>query len=410
MKGQKTLGAFSMLGTFGLLTLIVWKSGVFGMVFHELVIFISGGFREIAINHPTFPTMFMVLLAVVVLTLPCSFCAAILQEKILGKSSENVLRDFFKEMKEGNHFFYLFVIIFLEELFARWFLLGLLTKIPFLSGTIAFYALFLIGNFIWALIHLKSYEEEKDRKILRVLPQFVGGIFFTYVFVKYGFLAVVLVHFASNAVLFSIHKTQHVNVIDGLMTSYSALCAIISYVLIEKPITDILPWFANNPVFRLQGWEFWDYVKVSVFLFSCLVIIFDLLLYDRGERKKEKLHEDLGVVGFALGVLIIIGLLYSIYFLSGLFIANTPYQLLVPAILFTFLQKGSSGSAVARTFWSSLPEIYIALCVLQALGVWLGIVWLVLMIIIDAPRIILNEFDENSNYSLSHYSSLQHNK
>ena len=205
-ESKKLLGSFSALGTFGLLALIAWKAEVFGMVVRELAVFMSGGFREVTSNHTTFLMMFPVILAVIVLELPCTIGAAVLQAKILGKSGKHAFSDLFKETREGNHFFTFFVIVLLEELFARWFFLGLLTKIPFLSGTVAFYALFLIGNGIWALIHLSNFKEEKDRKILRVLPQFVAGAFFTYVFVKYGLLAAILAHFASNAVVFAVHK------------------------------------------------------------------------------------------------------------------------------------------------------------------------------------------------------------
>lgn len=393
-EGKKLLGSLSALGTFGLLALIAWKSNVFGIVISELTMFMSGRFREVGSNHTTFLMMFPVILAVVVLELPCTVGAAVLQAKILGKSGEHAPADFFKEMEEGNHFFTFFVVVLLEELFARWFFLGLLTKIPFLSGTVAFYALFLIGNGIWALIHLSNYKEEKDRKMLRVLPQFVAGAFFTYVFMKYGLLAAVLAHFASNAVVFAVHKVQRINVVDGFIIGYGALCAAISYALIEKPLVDVLLWFADNPVFRLQGWEFWDYVKVSVFLSSCFVVVFGLLLYDRGEAGKKKLDKDTGFIGYIIGIPIVIGLLYGIYALLGLFITNVPYRVLALAILFTFLQKGTSGSAVARTFWSGLSDTYVTMCILQALGFWTALGWVAVETAIHAPRLILNKLDD----------------
>lgn len=393
-KDKKLLGSISALGTFGLLALIAWRSGAFRIVIPELIVFMSGGFRQIARNHTTFLMMFPVILAVVVLELPCTFGAGALQAKILGKSGKHAIYELLSKMEEGNHFFAFFIIVLLEELLARWFFLGLLTKISFLSGTIAFYALFLIGNSIWALIHLKNFKEEKDRRILRVLPQFVTGAFLTYVFVKYGLLAAILAHFASNAVIFALHKVQRINVIDGLISGYSILCASISYVLMEKPLGDILPWFAENPVFRLRGWEFWDYVKVSVFLSSCFVVIFDLLLYDRGEAGRKKADRGFEIVAYIVGIPLVIGLLYGIYALLGLFITNVPYRVLVLAIFFTFLQKGASGSAVARTFWSGLPDTYITMCVLQGLGFWPALGWVALETTIYAPRLILNKFDD----------------
>lgn len=393
-KNKEFLGSISAFCTLGVLALIAWKAEVFGIVINEFILFISGGFREVASNHTTFLAMFPVILAVVVLELPCSISAAIFQAKILGESGKHALSDIFDKLGEGNHFFTFFIIVLLEELFARWFFLGLLTRIPFLSGTIAFYMLFLIGNGIWALTHLINYKEEKDRKMLRVLPQFVAGAFLTYVFVKYGLLAAILAHFASNAVLFATHKVQRINIIDGLIIGYAALCAAVSYALMEKPFTDILPWFVDNPVFHLQGWEFWDYVKVSIFLSASFVIIFGLLLYDRGEAGQKKSDKDIGLFIYIISIPIIIGLLYGIYALLGLFITNIPYRVLVLAILFTFLQKGASGSAMARTFWSGLPDTYITMCILQALGFWPALGWVAIETAIHAPIIILNKLDD----------------
>jgi len=391
---KQVLGLISALSTFGLLALIAWQAGVFGMVVNELITFISGGFREVASNNTTFLMMFQVILAVVVLKLPCTVAAGVLQEKILGESGEHALDDMFEEMKEGNHFFSIFFYTFVEELFARWFFLGLLTKIPFLSGTVAFYALFLIGNGIWALIHLSNYKEEKDRRMFRVLPQFVGGVFLTYVFVKYGLLAAILAHFAFNAILLAMHKVQRINYyIDGLIIGYAALCAAISYALMEKPLADILLWFDDNPVFRLPGWEFWDYVKVSVFLSSSLVIVFGLLLYDRGEAGK-KTDEDTRLVDYIIGVPIVIGLLYGVYALLGLFITNVPYRVLVLAILLTFFQTGASGSAVARAFWGGLPNTYVMICILQALGFWPALGWIAVKTAVHIPMIVLNKLDD----------------
>jgi hypothetical protein len=390
---NKALGAISALCTFGLLVFIAVKTQAIGTAGSEFLTLLSGGVNQIVNNDKTFLMMFPIIVAVVVLELPATILAAIFQAKLLGKSGKHGLTELFREMGEGNHFFTFFVLVLVEELFARWLFLGVLTKIPFLSGAVAFYALFLIGNGIWALIHLSNFKEEKDRRMLRVLPQFVAGAFFTFVFVKYGLLAVVLTHFASNAVLFAFHKIQRVNVIDALIVGYAALCAGVSYWLIDKPVTDILPWFADNPTFVLTGWEFWDYLKVSVFLSSCFVIVFGFLLYDRGAVQQQKDGKEYGLPVYLIGLAIVIGLLYGLYALLGLFIASVPYRILVLAILFTFLQKGASGSAVARSFWTGLPNVYITMCILQALGFWLAVGYVLAEAVIEAPRMVLLKRD-----------------
>ena len=397
MEDRKTaLGVISSLGTFILIALVAMKFDAFDLVTKEFLLFLSGGVQEIANNHTVFLMMLPVILATVVLELPCTVLAGILSAKILGKSSKHALVEMFKNMGEGNHFFTFFTMVLLEELFARWLFLGLLPKIPFLSGTIAFYILFLVGNGIWSLIHLRNFKEEKDRNVLRVLPQFVAGAFFAYIFVKYGLLAAVLTHFASNAILFAIHKVQRINIIDGLIVGYSVLCAGISYWLMQKPLSDAMVWFNDNPKFALDGWEFWDYVKASIFLTSCLAIIFGGLLYDRGEasKNKKKPEKVYGPVIYILSTVLIIGILYGLYAVLGVFFTSVPYRILVLAIIFSFLQKGASGSAMSRTFWTGLPGIYITMCILQALGFWLAVCYLMVELVISAPGLALAKLDD----------------
>lgn len=390
----KAGGIWSAIGTLALAVLIAIKAKVFGIVAQELLIVLSGGFKEIASNHTTFLMMFPVILAVVAIELPCSIGAAVIQGKILGKSGRHALSELFKNLGEGNLFFQFFVMVLLEELSARWFFLGFLSQIPFLSGTFGFILLFLAGNGIWSLRHLHNFREKKDHHPLRVLPQFVAGFFFTYIFLKYGLLAVVLTHFASNAILFSLHKIQRTNIVDALLIGYAGLCAIVSYALMNKPLADVLAWFADKPTFSLPGWEFWDYVKVSIFLSSCFAFIFDLLLYDKNDLKQ--LQEDdkkLGIIGTVVGLAIILGIIYGLYALFGLFIGNVPYRILVLAIIFSFVHRSASGSAMTRTFWVSLPNIYITVCILQVFNFWLAMIYLLTEGIIEWPRTKLLKID-----------------
>ncbi|PIP69304.1 hypothetical protein COW91_00220 [Candidatus Nomurabacteria bacterium CG22_combo_CG10-13_8_21_14_all_32_8] len=200
---MELMGIFSALGTLGLLALISWKAGVFRMVINELKLLISGEFQEISKNHTSFVMMFLVIFVVVILNIIYSFCLLTLISKILGKSGKHTASETLKERGSKYLFFSFFAEASAEELVARWFFLRLLTKITFLSGTVAFYVLFLIGNSLWALIHLSNYKKREDRKILRVLPQFIGGIFYTYIFLKYGLLATVLEHVVFNIILLS---------------------------------------------------------------------------------------------------------------------------------------------------------------------------------------------------------------
>ena len=169
----------------------------------------------------------------------------------------------------------------------------------------------------------------------------------------------------------------------------------------EKPLRDILQWFAYNPTFQLEGWYFWDYVKVDVFIGSLLNIIISLLLYDRGEAGNvlpQKKSEDTAIIAILISVSIFIalyiGIAYALYEFLGLFITNTPYRVLIIAILYTFLQKGASGSAITRAFLKGLPNMYITICILQALGFWFSFGWIAITIIINIPELILTHYDD----------------
>jgi hypothetical protein len=99
----------------------------------------------------------------------------------------------------------LLVVNFLEEFSARWLFLGQLTKL--LPGQINFYSLLLIGNTLWAGLHLWNYKL-KDRLPIFILSQFVGGLFFSYTFMKYGLIFTTVLHVGFNTVLLMMSTTE----------------------------------------------------------------------------------------------------------------------------------------------------------------------------------------------------------
>ena len=387
---HQALGYVSSLGTFVFIALIAFLTGAFPLVFSDLSLLVSGDYGQIAANHTTFLMMFPVILAVVALALPCVTVAIIVQDLVHGNSGRHALRDLLDNMGNGNHFFRFFVLVVAEELLARLLFLGLLTKIPALSGTVAFYCLFFVGNLIWALLHLRNFSDARDRHLLRVLPQFVGGIFFTYVFVKYGLLATVLTHFAYNAVLLATHKLQRFTVVDVLIMAYAALCAIVSFALMGKPFTDILPWFGEDPQFALTGWEFEDYLTFSVFFSSIPMLVFGLLLYD--QREVGESDSDTNIWHSIIGIPLALGILYGLFYVLGFIITDVPVRILVLAILFTFVTKSASGSSTSRSFWVALPDLYITVCIVHALGFWASAWWLGLCLLVMLPISILRRW------------------
>ena len=190
------------------------------------------------------------------------------------------------------------------------------------------------------------------------------------------------------------YKTQRINLADILIIIYAGICAWVTYSLMTKPLTDILPWFANEPHFKLEGWNFWDYLKVSVFISACFKIGFGLMLYDQRDTSKDRSSSDTSLIGFIIGLAVVIGAFYLVYAGLGYIIASVPYRILILAIILTFLHKGSSGSALARTFWVGLPDTYITICIIQALGFFPAMGWIILELITEIPLFILSKFKD----------------
>ncbi len=388
-------GIWSVVASFILMIIVAIKWNALGIAFHEITLLLQGRVHSIPVNNTSFLFMFAIIFATITIELPLTLGLGAITHFLVGETKGgHSIEEMMNKMGYDHHFMKAFISVMEEELTARWIFLGILPKLfPFLSGTIAFYVLFFLGNGLWALRHLYNYREERDQQVLRVLPQFVSGVFLTYVFVKYGLLASVLMHFASNAIVLSFHKLQRWSAVDILQAGYSAVCVGVSFALIDKPVSDILPWFSNQPTFALPGWEFCDYVKLSVFLGSWSALLLDLLMYDKGDagQKDESSSNPFYIL---VGLAVIFAIIYGTFWLLGFVITSVPYRVLVLAILLSFLQKGSSGSAMARVFWSSLPDAYIAVCIFQAVGFWLSLAYVLIESLLYWPRKALAAIDD----------------
>lgn len=287
----------------------------------------------------------------------------------------------------------------------------MLTQFPLFSGDVGFYFLFLVGNGSWALFHVWNYRNVDDQHWFRVLPQFIGGIFFTIIFVKYGLLAAILSHFACNAVLFAFDKKQRTDHIDMGLVAIAALFTVAMYELIGSRLSDVKIWFEPTlESFALPGWSLWDYVFLTVFVEASANLLFGMLLYDRSnvgaalkEKGKEKSYRGLHPLTFLISVAIIfvvvmgliLGALYGAFALLGYVFSDVPTRILMLGIGITMLSaKSSSLSAMSRTFWSSLPCTYVFLCALQSLSFSSGLAFILLVALLGAPANILRSYDD----------------
>jgi hypothetical protein len=134
------------------------------------------------------------IMAICVLAIALAFLTLVLVIPMTGKRKTEISE--FASLRGVN------IVVFLEEVFARL----LLFWLPlYLSGynIIVFYIFWILSNGIWALMHLRNYEEH-ERSLWLVLPQFIGGLFIeSYAFLKFGFWVAYAIHLFYDFILFA---------------------------------------------------------------------------------------------------------------------------------------------------------------------------------------------------------------
>ena len=456
--------AVSFFGTTILVTVFAWSIGGYEILFPELLRFFTLQIEALETNYQAFIPGLALCLALLPIDLFLSLIAGHFQQVVLGKAKSHVLSDcvglsgfrrflntmnfvsdeirqdseralqspaeplfdwmtrrlgltglcrrlassvgVYKTTEEAEIFKKLFLVMIFEEVIARWLFLGVIWQIPFLHNSFWLVILVVVGNTFWSLLHLGNYEDESERHWLRTAPQFVSGIFFTFVYLKYDLLVTILFHTAANAILFSNSKKQETDIKDLIITTAAALMTWLAYSKLNAPLGDVLKWFTSEPTFELPGWEWWDYVWLVVLVSFAFRTVFGLLLYDRNNIGIEKSESSgssdipLGCGLLLIGVLIFVflffrtGYLYAAFWLLCWIGISVPNSVALIALTICFKRKGSSGSCLARTLWVTFPSSYIYVCALQAVG-FKGAMWLILTTVaIEIPYAALRKIDD----------------
>ncbi|MBU1180169.1 CPBP family intramembrane metalloprotease [Patescibacteria group bacterium] len=163
----------------------------------ELVIFVSGGAKLIVAKNLSVFSDILVLLGIAAFSVLLSVIICKLTNLLIGKA-ESILLDHFKEQGIIVACAGILITVVIEELAMRWLFLGVFTKISFLSGTGAFYALLVASNILFALAHRGNVKNKKQRNVLRTFSQFASGIILSFVFVKFGLFIAICVHLLHN--------------------------------------------------------------------------------------------------------------------------------------------------------------------------------------------------------------------
>lgn len=309
----------------------------------------------------------------------------------------------------------LMLIIIGEEVIARWLLVGFIPSIlPVLNNTVSLYVLMIIGNTAWALLHIPNY---KDGNPLRTATQFVPALMYNAVFLRFGLLGSLLLHFTFDCVIWAGDSEQKFNAVDVLMIVWSGFLAWLMWIQMEHPLTDILVWLRNPETLALPGWEFWDYLKMDLFIAAAGAFVFDLMLYDKpdigtstsssGAKPNLNLSSSgpLGaLIVLVIGAVLAIGglfiafgfslaFVYGCFAVSGLFVKEIGYRIILASIFSLFLTSANSKSAVARSFFLGIPDLFVTIAVISILGWQAAFAYLVIMSAINLPRYILQAAD-----------------
>lgn len=250
-----------------------------------------------------------------------------------------------------------------EELFARWLFLGVIGQLAwFADSNVAFYVLFFVGNGLWAAVHLANIAK-KDQEfpikkfhqmVVFVLPQFIGGILITAIYLPYGIVGALIAHIVFDMVLFASDRVDVFNRGEKLVTAYhsviAAICLTLFHVNGNGSLLDMKRWLNDDITsFTIPGWTFWDYALAVAGLMCAVIVGLEVLLYDRegGAKHGEFLKDWLRLGTFMAAACFIakgaVGMTYLS--LGGVVITL--------AICSTFFVKSRSGSGIARLFWES---------------------------------------------------------
>lgn len=257
----------------------------------------------------------------------------------------------------------LFVAILFEELFARFLFMGVLDR--FLPGNIFIWGL--VGNTLWALVHLWNYEEREDRHVVRVLPQFISGLFYMFVFVQFGFFWTLIAHFSFNAMLFGIAKRKNGFTDDisyGLYWGVVAAIAGYFFFSSSAALSIVQGWVVGDFI-KMAGAGFWDYFLAIVAISAISEFALSIVGYDvRGTSKEE----HVGILGYLISVPIMIGLILLGVFLGEKVGASQLSVVLFITLALTVMTKVDTMSALSRIWFNGLIGTFLIVGAIMTLG------------------------------------------
>ncbi len=304
------------------------------------------------------------------------------------KTGMNLFVDTVEILKDRFNFLNFFGLVLLEEFFARWLFLGVLPA--YLSpNPIVFCTLLISGNVLWIIIrsHLKN-----ENNWQAVIPTFLTGFIYAFVFLKFGILPAIFTHLMANSILLLLHKVEDpLPDKDFLILAYStALSALgfCAFKYLSGKTLNLHEWLAGNGT--TESWQIYDYIAVSVSALYGVKAIGTLMMCDQGQVqengdnvKMPKLWEV--AIGFGLLGLIVAGA----YLFLGVFSENMVSRALLLTMFVCFFFSPSSGSVQVCNFWTIFPSLCLFLAVFEYAGVLCALAVIGAHLLLRVPVVLI---------------------
>lgn len=93
-----------------------------------------------------------------------------------------------------------------EEIIFRWFPLAVI--FPIWGTNLALWIIIVLSSLVFGIWHITN-QKSGGRMIIFTLPQIIGGITYSYLFLAFGFAGAMIIHFIFDAVLFTFLWAGH---------------------------------------------------------------------------------------------------------------------------------------------------------------------------------------------------------
>ncbi|HSX30276.1 MAG TPA: hypothetical protein VLE73_06995 [Candidatus Saccharimonadales bacterium] len=404
-----TLGStWAFVGTWLGLALLGWTTGGTQVMVWGLGHFITGDVMALQQAHYGVRGIIPLAIGAVVVTIPLVLAIGGLVTLALGKTKNNVLQRrtmVLPKLYDATPLLIKSTVWedIVDELFARGFLLGVLTiPLGWLIGPVwALYIMLFVSAVLQTRQFRHMYQKESGaRQAARLLPQFAGLIIFAVVFVLAGLAASVLAHVLYTLALASLDRiATGKRVGRWRVIAASIVIAVGGWLLSES---------APGQLAIPSSLHFWPYLGFVWFVSGISMLVVELLLYDpeprevlltrkvpngsslaeamyKGHFTVQTTERTVDTFGLFAGE-ILNGVAATAVTCAFVLLGNTLQHFLhfgtdvwlavvgLPAV--TVYVMGSTSyslNATARHVWENAPALLLVVYAFAALGFWQGV-------------------------------------